>query len=116
MYHQMRDDLELWVRALSGEEVLKQADAILARLVRLAQLASNPELIDASYNETPAKLAALDTLLAEYMKDPDQKVIVWSSFVGNITAIAARYPRYDPVSLHGAVSVSDRNSIPSRLC
>jgi SWI/SNF-related matrix-associated actin-dependent regulator of chromatin subfamily A-like protein 1 len=73
MYEDMRNELELWVQSLSGGQVLEEAEAILARLVRLAQLASNPSLLDAGYDEVPAKFAALDALLSAYMETPDQK-------------------------------------------
>ena len=53
MYDRMREELELWVQSLDGEQVLQRGDAILARMVRLAQLASNPGLLDAAYQETP---------------------------------------------------------------
>lgn len=109
MYIAMRNELELWVKSLSGQQVLKQADAILARLVRLAQLASNPRLLDADYHDTPAKFAVLDALLAKYMRKREQKVIVWSSFVGNVTALAARYPAYRPVTLFGETPTADRD-------
>jgi hypothetical protein len=46
MYEQMRNDLALWIRDLSGAEILAHAENILTRLVRLAQLASHPALID----------------------------------------------------------------------
>lgn len=110
MYVAMRNELELWVKSLNGQQVLKQAEAILARLVRLAQLASNPRLLDADYNETSAKFAALDTLLATYMKRRGQKVIVWSSFVGNVRALAARYAAYRPVKLFGEMATTDRDA------
>jgi len=44
----------LWVTDLSGADVVTYAENILARLVRLAQLASNPGLIDTGYSETPS--------------------------------------------------------------
>lgn len=109
MYAELRNALELWVRSLDGQQVLKQAEAILARLVRLAQLASNPKLLDADYAESPAKFIALDSLLANYMKADDQKIIVWTSFVGNITALAERYRAYSPVTLYGEMQPAARD-------
>jgi SWI/SNF-related matrix-associated actin-dependent regulator 1 of chromatin subfamily A len=109
MYADMRNELELWVQSMSGEQVLKEAEAILARLVRLAQLASNPRLLDASYDEVPAKFAVLDSLLFAYMDDPDQKVIVWTSFVDNICALAERYRAYNPVTLYGDMDTDSRD-------
>ena len=109
MYDQMRDELELWVKTLDGQQVLKQADAILARLVRLAQLASNPRLIDPSFDGNSAKFLKLDTLLSQLLALPERKVIVWTSFVGNVIELKARYHMYGPVILHGEVPTQDRD-------
>jgi SNF2 family DNA or RNA helicase len=109
LYHRMRRDLYLWVKSLTGEEVLAQAENILVRLLRLAQLASNPGLIDASYTETPAKVAALDGLLESlFSRGPGQKAIVWTSFVENIGMLARRYTRYHPVRFFGEMTGEDR--------
>lgn len=103
MYDELRSTLELWVRSLTGQEVLAQAENILTRLIRLAQLASNPALIDSAYTEVPAKFLALDVLLADYLQNPETKVIVWTSFVGNITALMKRYASLRPVCIHGGM-------------
>jgi len=103
MYERMREDLELWVRKMSGAEVLEQADAILSRMVRLAQLSSNPALLDADYKEVPAKLAELDALLKKYLANPERKVIVWTSFVENVRGLARRFKKYRPVVIYGEV-------------
>ncbi len=87
MYEEMRNRLALWIRDLSGAEVLARADNILTRLIRLAQLASNPALIDSRYQETPAKFAALDELLPGYLRDASDKVIVWIVLFGHSSAI-----------------------------
>lgn len=109
MYDKMRNELALWVTSISGEQVLKEADSILARLVRLAQLASNPGLIDSDYAETPAKFRELDALLKKHIDHSDQKVIVWTSFVGNITTLLSRYPGYLPVAIYGEMDGSERD-------
>jgi SWI/SNF-related matrix-associated actin-dependent regulator 1 of chromatin subfamily A len=101
MYEQMREDLELWVRNLSGAQVLEQAEAILSRMVRLAQLASNPALLDADYREVPAKLTELEKLLKKYLGVVGRKVIVWTSFVENIRTLASRFNQYKPVVIYG---------------
>lgn len=107
-YRKMRDELALWVQTMTGEEVLTQADNILSRMLRLAQLASNPALIDAGYNDLPAKFAALDELLPAYLAEPLRKVIVWTSFVENIQCLMDRYPQYFPVSLYGEMDAASR--------
>ena len=109
MYEELRSSLVLWIRDLSGAEILARADNILTRLVRLAQLASNPALLDASYVETPAKFIALDQLLDHYLAEPSEKVIVWTSFVGNIAKLSERFAPLNPVVIHGEVSNDARN-------
>jgi SWI/SNF-related matrix-associated actin-dependent regulator of chromatin subfamily A-like protein 1 len=44
------------------------------------------------------------------MARPDQKVLIWSSFVENIAALAARYEHWRPVCIHGAVNVGERDA------
>lgn len=110
MYQKMREELELWVRRMSGAEVLEEADAILSRMVRLAQLSSNPALLDAAYKETPAKLAKLDSLIRKYLVDPECKVIVWTSFVENIRGLANRFRKYKPVIIYGEIDNVARDS------
>lgn len=107
LYEQMRDELAVWVRSLSGEEVQTQGDLIFTRMLRLAQLASNPALIDTGYDQVPAKFSALDELLTAYTRD--RKVIVWSSFVGNIQALASRYQQLNPVTLYGEQDTAARD-------
>ena len=104
MYDELRSTLELWVRNLTGQEILAQAEHILTRLIRLAQLASNPALIDSAYTEEPAKFLAMDSLLVDYLPSPDEKVIVWTSFVGNITTLMDRYKLHNPVCIHGGMN------------
>ena len=38
MYSKLRNSLALWIKDLSGAEVLANAENILTRLIRLAQL------------------------------------------------------------------------------
>lgn len=110
LYSQMRDDLAVWIKSMSGEEFESRADAVLARLVRLAQLASNPALLDPSYDECPAKVRVLDGLLGDYMSRPGQKVLLWSSFVENIRVLEARYAEWRPVCIFGDVGAEARNA------
>jgi SWI/SNF-related matrix-associated actin-dependent regulator 1 of chromatin subfamily A len=109
IYDVLRNELAVWVRSMTGEEVLEEAENILTRLVRLAQLASNPGLLDAGYGEVPAKFAALDDVLRECADGRGEKVIVWTSFVGNIAAVMSRYPQHRPVCIHGEMDNVQRD-------
>jgi SWI/SNF-related matrix-associated actin-dependent regulator of chromatin subfamily A-like protein 1 len=109
MYDDMRNDLYLWVQSLTGEQILAQAENILTRLIRLAQLASNPALLDAAYNEVPSKVMSLDAVLSSVMQRSEtQKAIIWTSFVGNIPALCSRYQRYQPVPFFGDMDTNAR--------
>jgi SWI/SNF-related matrix-associated actin-dependent regulator 1 of chromatin subfamily A len=109
MYSTMKTELALWVRDMDGAHIEERADAILARLVRLAQIASNPAMLDKAYVETPSKFLQLDRELADRMGDPAQKVLIWTSFVENINALRQRYARWNPVCIHGAISNEERD-------
>jgi SWI/SNF-related matrix-associated actin-dependent regulator 1 of chromatin subfamily A len=110
LYDELRKNLAVWIRDMSGSDILAHAENILARLVRLAQLASNPRLLDSSYSETPAKFLILEELLRAYLAEPTEKAIVWTSFVGNISALLRRFERYRPVALHGEMDTGSRNA------
>jgi SWI/SNF-related matrix-associated actin-dependent regulator of chromatin subfamily A-like protein 1 len=109
MYNELRNTLALWIRDMSGADILARAENILTRLVRLAQLASNPGLIDAGYEESPVKFTALDDLLPTYLEDQSEKAIIWTSFVGNIPVLMKRFSTYHPVALHGEMDGKSRN-------
>jgi SNF2 family DNA or RNA helicase len=109
MYETLRNEQAVWVRTLSGEQVQQQAENILSRLVRLAQNASNPRLLDAGYDEEPGKFRALDDLLQTYIDKRKEKVIVWTSFVGNIKQLMKRYKRYKPACIFGEMSSAERD-------
>ena len=108
MYEELRERLALWVRDLSGDEVLAQAENILTRLIRLAQLGSNPNLIDSSYGELPAKFEAIDSILRDQVSDSHSKAIIWTSFVDNIPALQERYSHLNPVSIHGNMTGDEK--------
>lgn len=109
MYEQLRAELSIWVQCLSGEEVLKRAEDILVRLVRLAQIASNPALLDAKYKEVPAKFSALDTLIPVYGDASAGKAIIWTSFIPNIPMLVSRFREFRPVTIYGDMDGQSRD-------
>jgi SNF2 family DNA or RNA helicase len=115
LYEQLREELAIWIQALSGDQVLAEAENILTRLLRLAQLASNPGLLDYGYEEVPSKFVALDEILPVYRRQEAGKVIVWTSFVGNIGALVRRYASMHPVTLYGEMSSDAREEAIRRF-
>ena len=88
---------------VEDEIVLDEAEAILKRLLRLVQIASNPMLIDESYDEEPAKFKVLKSLL-DSITSSGSEVIVWSSFIKNIEWLREKFSYLDPAFCHGSLS------------
>lgn len=94
----------------------KQLASFLARRIALLQLCSDPAMVVEGYNETPAKVLALDVLLADLIESRKEKVVLWSFFRHSIEAISARYAKYGAVRYDGSVaSVDDRRSAVKRF-
>lgn len=107
LYVKLREELRIEVQDMSGNTIIDEAENILKKLLRLSQIASNPLLIDRSYNETPAKFLILDALLNDIVLRRE-KALVWTSFVENIKILKNRFKNYNPLIIHGEVSIKDR--------
>lgn len=107
MYEQIKTELRLEV-VREGIPRIDKADALLKRLLRLVQVASNPKVIDDSYEEKPGKIAVLNNLL-EKIVDQKEKVIIWTSFVDNCRYLKDNYSYLGTVQINGSMSISDRN-------
>ncbi|MFZ1809132.1 MAG: DEAD/DEAH box helicase [Cyclobacteriaceae bacterium] len=108
MYHDLNRDLYLEVQNMDGENVIDESSEILKKLLRLIQISSNPKLIDNSYNEVPAKFHAIDEILNKIINE-GEKVIIWSSFVGNIKALSKLYGKFGTRTIFGELSIDQRN-------
>jgi SNF2 family DNA or RNA helicase len=100
---------------VGGQLVEDDSEAVLKRLLRLVQVASNPRLIDESYDETPGKLSVLERLLSEAMADGISKVIVWTNFIENADWLERQLDRYSPAKVHGKVDMDERNAAIDRF-
>ncbi len=113
-YDELREKLRLWIVAMDGKEVQDDATNILKRLLRLVQITSNPRLIDRSYEETPAKVLAIQDLVTRVL-DREEKIVIWTSFVGNIRMLRTRFRRAGVAMLFGEVPIAERNAIVRRF-
>jgi SNF2 family DNA or RNA helicase len=100
---------------VGGQLVEDDAESILKRLLRLVQVASNPRLIDESYEEEPGKLAVLKRLLANATQEEGGKAIVWTNFIENADWLERQLTSHSPVKVHGKVEMDDRNAAIARF-
>lgn len=109
VYRSYRDQLAWELHGELGASVMDDAEAILKRLLRLVQCASNPGLIDKSYTECPGKFPVLSSLLDD-VSDAAEKLVVWTQFIDNVEWLAKQLGRHAPQKVHGSMAITDRNA------
>lgn len=114
LYNKLRDELILEIGNLHGNKIIDESSNILKKLLRLTQISSNPKLIVSEFNETPIKFLKLDRLLEKIISS-NEKVIVWSSFNGNIRTLKKRYRKYGAIVIFGEIPIEDRQKIVKRF-
>jgi SNF2 family DNA or RNA helicase len=107
LYQQVRHDLKLEV-VKNGKNITDDVESILKRLLRLVQIASNPRLVDESFNTEPAKMFVLKRLLAK-ASSTQSKTIVWTSFTDNADWLCKALQSYGAVKVHGKMAIKERN-------
>ena len=106
LYRQVSESLRAIIFR-DGQLVADESDVVLKRLLRLVQVTSNPNLIDASYQVEPGKLETLLELVSSIVKD-GEKCIVWTSFVENVRWLSRILRRHNPQLVHGMLSTSEQ--------
>lgn len=108
LYSQIKDDLKAIVikEGLPKED---EADAVLKRMLRLVQIASNPKLVDDSYSLEPGKYQYLYDLVLSIC-DKNEKCIVWTTFAENADALADFLKVFGVCKIHGKLNMEHRNS------
>lgn len=96
--------------------VRDDAEAILKRLLRLVQCASNPLLVDPSYTGIPGKFVALkDLLKSQIACSDDTNVIVWTGFIDNAEWLKRNLDEFGPALVHGGLDIIERNNAIERF-
>ena len=106
LYEQFRGELAAIV-VQGGKPVLDDVEALVKRLLRLVQVASNPAMVDQSYRREPGKFRALETLVQDAVDD-GEKIIVWTSFTENADALGQELGKFGTCVVHGGRSLTDR--------
>lgn len=109
-YDIARSEMYYEVSNADGEKVEKEIDNYLVKLLRLTQIASNPALLDLEFNEEPGKFKVLDRIVRKVLEQKE-KVIVWTSFTGNVRGLRNRYKEYGARMLFGEIPIAERNIV-----
>lgn len=109
-------DLVLDLRASTDDEFHRQLTSYLERRAALLRICSDPGPLVPGYDELPAKLAVLDSLLANLVDGDGEKVVVWSFYRAALERIATRYAGYGIARIDGTVSdVAERRDAVRRF-
>ena len=108
IYKKLKKELKIEMGVIEGQTITDESNTILKKLLRLAQIASNPGLLVSDYDETPAKFVYIEKLVESIISNND-KVIIWSSYVDNVKILKKKFSKYGSLSIHGEVKISDRN-------
>lgn len=106
LYEQIREDLYAAV-IRDGVLIADESDVVVKRLLRLVQVASNPNLIDDSYTEEPGKLEALSDIVSSIV-GAGEKCLIWTSFVDNVEWLAKIFAHFGPQIVHGRLSSGEQ--------
>ncbi len=112
MYTAYRDELA-YEYDVHGTIQTDDADSILKRMLRLVQCASNPGLIDGCFERIPGKLPILLDMCHEFTKE--SKLIIWTGFVENVNWLSFKLTEFEPVCVHGNLSIQQRNDAVARF-
>lgn len=107
LYDRICEELKIEVLK-NGEIIEDDSSAIVKRLLRLVQVASNPRLLDESFRGISAKEDTLNSLL-ERIISSGEKCIVWTNFIENVDYFTKKYSEYGSVKIHGGMKIADRN-------
>lgn len=97
-----------------GKLIIDDSSAIVKRLLRLVQVASNPKLVDERYMGRSAKEEVLDQIIKKIIEN-GEKCIIWSNFIRNVDELCHRYKEYGSVKIHGKMNMADRNRSVERF-
>jgi SNF2 family DNA or RNA helicase len=103
-YRAALDDLILDLRTAVDGTYSRSITSFLERRATLLRICSDPGSVVPGYDELPAKLAALDQVLADLVGERGEKVIVWSFYRASLDRIAERYAHYGLVRIDGSIA------------
>lgn len=118
-YLLLKDESARYLAGLDPQDKLDMR-SIGKQVMRLLQFCSDPVLLyknlpmkfrhgelekrlELLARETSPKTLALDRLVTEYLRESNNKIVIWSMFVEQIERIAGRYAPFGTTTIHGGV-------------
>jgi len=108
IYNSIRNDLKITV-VKEGIPRLDESDAVIKRILRLVQAASNPLIFDESYQLTPGKYDNLIEIIDECLA-AGQKAIVWTHFTKVADWLTKKLKHLGARKIHGKLAYSIRQN------
>jgi len=102
-YEAALHDLIADLRASSDGEFARRITSYLDRRNALLRICSDPRPVVPGYDELPAKILALDDLLADQVGERREKVVLWSFYRASLDRLFARYAHFGIARLDGSV-------------
>lgn len=115
LYEAVREQLYTEIEAIPPAQFEAALPNVLTRLLRLAQIASNPRLVFPQFLGVPAKTKELDVLLEDLIEANGRKVVLWSHYVRSIREYLERYRKFEPVAVYGEVDLASRADAVARF-
>jgi len=107
MYEEMRDELATQILK-DGEYENIQGDIIITKLLRLAQIASNPALLTDDYDfRKAAKFREIKRVVDDCTYS-GQKVVIYTAFRKNIECLVELFKEMNPVFIIGGMQAARR--------
>ncbi len=107
LYRSIKDDMRANV-IKDGVPQIDESDEILKRLLRLVQVASNPKLVDSSYDCYPGKYESLIGII-ESIIGANEKCIIWTNYIENVEWLYQELKQFGTVRVHGKMKIAERN-------
>ncbi|MDD2942605.1 MAG: DEAD/DEAH box helicase [bacterium] len=101
-------ELFLTATSLKGETYVREINNVLEQYLRAVQIAANPRLVDESWQGEPAKFLELDEIVDEVVAQRDEKMVIWTNYLGNVNELVERYSKYGSAAFSGEVSREQR--------
>jgi SNF2 family DNA or RNA helicase len=106
LYRRVQEDLRATL-VRDGQLVDDDMEAVLKRLLRLVQIASNPRLIDEAYHTEPGKFAQLYDLITDITR-AGEKAIVFTQFNDNAQWLKKKLEPFGSLLLNGTMPMARR--------